>query len=152
MKIGDLAYVSYWPGGGGAEAKKDFKIKQTHEGAWISRLSVDTRLERRSPDVSVDVNGLDEAAMQVAFEEFKAKAPLYNMRKHNCATVIAYLLEIGSGKKPTFVPMMNVADALPPGLLRTIVKIGTLGGAVEMWTPQAIRDYAQELTHPTGKA
>jgi hypothetical protein len=41
MKIGDLGYVSYWPGGGGADAKKDFKIKQTHEGAWISRLSVD---------------------------------------------------------------------------------------------------------------
>jgi hypothetical protein len=67
---------------------------------------VDTRLEKRSPDAAVDINGLDEATMKTAFEDLKAHAPLYNMRKHNCATV-AYLLESGSGKKPTFVPMMS---------------------------------------------
>jgi hypothetical protein len=44
--------------------------------------------------------------------------------------------------------MMDVSAALPPGLLQTLVKVVTFGGTVKMWTPQALRDYAQELTHP----
>ena len=147
VQIDDVTYVSYWPGGGGANAKKDFKFKQTHEGTWISRLSVDTRLEKRNPDAVLGITGLDTTAMKRALENIKAKAPLYNMRKHNCATVVAYLLETGSGRKPTFVPMMDVSAALPPGLLQTVVKLATFGGTVKMWTPQALRDYAQELTH-----
>src|SRR5712692_6529138 len=97
MQVGTDTYVSYWPGGGGAAAKKDIKLKQTHEAAWISGLRGDQRLEGRAPDATVQLNRLNETAMIEAFQALKADAPRYNMLRHNCSTVIAYLPETGSG-------------------------------------------------------
>ena len=38
-----------------------------------------------------------------AWEQFKLEPRRYNMVEHNCSTVIAGLLEIGSSIKPSFV-------------------------------------------------
>ncbi len=149
MEIENTAYVSYWPGGGGgADAKKDFKLKQTHDGRWISSFGVDRRLEKKDPDATIRIDNLNEGAMNAAFEDLKRSAPLYNMRKHNCSTVVAYLLQVGSAKQSTFVPSMNIAEVLPPGMLKTIVTITTFGGNVKMWSPYALAQYARELAQP----
>jgi len=152
MLIAQQTYVSYWPGGGGADAKKDIKLKQTHEAAWMSGLRADQRLERRAQDATISLDGLDEAAMIRAFLDLKASAPRYNMRKHNCSTVIAYLLEIGSKIPAPFTPRVDLTQFISGGLKRQIVRLATLGGVVQMWSPRTVHDYAIAIASKSGKA
>ena len=141
MQIGDQ-YVSYWPGGGGANAKKDFKIGQTHEPHFMSQYRGDVRAEGRTADREVRLAHLDEAAVLVAWREIKATAPRYNMRKHNCSTVVAMLIEVGSGQSAPFVPEVDLRKYASSGILWIITRMAAFGGSIRMWSPEAVYRYA----------
>lgn len=141
MEIGG-EYVSYWPGGDGANAKKDIKIGQSHEPHFMSQYRGDRRAEGRDADATVRLPGLNETVMLADWQEIKDRAPRYNMRKHNCATVVAILLEAGSGKPAPFVPTVDLAEYAKSGLLGLIARMAAFGGSIRMWSPETVYRYA----------
>ena len=69
MRLGNGTYISLWPGID-RTGKKKKKIKQQHEERSES-LEEDIESEERHYDASFDIIGLDEAAMQRWWDNFK---------------------------------------------------------------------------------
>ena len=144
MQIGNH-YVSYWPGGGGVDAKKDIKFKQTHPPHYMSQYGGDVRVEGRLADKIVELPNLNEAAMLSAWKEIRSSGVRYNMRKHNYSTVVAMLLEVGSGKPAPSVPQVNPREYGGSGAQGLVIRMATFGRSIRMWSPEAIHDYAKSV-------
>jgi hypothetical protein len=67
------------------------------------------------------------------------------MVEHNCSTVIAGLLEIGSGIKPSFVSSVPIDDHVTNWAQRLFLRVRFLSGSIRMWTPDAVLRYADEI-------
>src|SRR5437773_9365518 len=87
-------YMSYWPSD--AAGKKDVKVGQTHAPAFPSAYGVDRRIEQRDCDVRRILARVDGSRMMEAWRTFRADPARYNMVEHNCSTVIATMLKIGT--------------------------------------------------------
>ena len=139
LQVG-ATYMSYWPG---EEAgKKDFKVKQTHPPAFPNSYRMDRRLERRESDVRMELHGLDEQRILDSWATFRREPARYNMVKHNCSTVIASLLEFGSGVPPSFTPQIRIDDHVRGWPERLLLRLRFLGNHIHMWTPNAVHRYA----------
>jgi hypothetical protein len=143
MQIGN-EYVSYWPGGD-ADAKKDIKLKKTHAPHFMTQYGGDRRVERRPADSMVELPNLNEAAMLAAWRDIKSTAPRYNMRNHNCSTVVAMLIEVGSCKPAPFVPEVDPRKYVGSGALGVVARMATFGRNIKMWTPEAVHEYAKSV-------
>lgn len=137
-------YMSYWPANG-VDAKKQVKIGTTQEPGFQRAYVSDRRMERRDSDVRVELHGLDVNAMTLAWDEFKAMPKRYNLVRHNCATVIASLLEIGSGVAPPFSPELKIDDFAGAFGTRMMLRIRFLSTSIAMWTPNTVLMYAHEI-------
>jgi hypothetical protein len=142
LQIGPDIYASFWPADA---AGKGDKLGGSHEAHYPGSYKEDRRLEGGKASETVVLNDLDEAAMIEAWTELKRREARYNLVQQNCSTIVASLLETGSGLKPSFRPRINVddyTDSLPARLLfRTILFVRML----EIWSPAAVRDYAYEI-------
>ena len=69
----------------------------------------------------------------------------YNMVEHNCSTVIAGLLELGSGVKPSFISSVPIEDHVTNLAQRLFLRVRFLSGSIRMWTPDAVLRYADEI-------
>lgn len=136
-------YVSYWPSD--AAGKKDVKIGQTHEAAFPKSYAVDVRLERKAADEQRTLTTLDAPAMIQAWDEFRAAPRKYNMVEHNCSTVIASLLALGSNVKPSFVPSVAIDDHAESLAQRLFLRVRFFSSSIRMWTPDAVLRYADEI-------
>jgi hypothetical protein len=136
-------YMSYWPGT--AAGKKDFKISATHPATQASRYDVDRRQERKPADWKLLIDGLDETRMVEAWSAILRNELRYNMVKHNCSTVIASVLEVGSGVSPSFQPRLEIASQVPTGTLKLMLRLRFLSNQVRMWTPAELQKYASEI-------
>jgi hypothetical protein len=136
-------YVSYWPSD--AAGKKDVKIGQTHESVFPRSYEVDKRLERKHCDARRVLRGLDTQRMKDAWAAFRRDPTRYNMVDHNCSTVIAVFLELGSGVKPSFVPGVAIDDHTSNLAQRIFLRIRFLSSTIKMWTPDALLRYADEI-------
>lgn len=139
----DAMYMSYWPSQ--AAGKKDFKIGQTHDPAFPSSYKVDKRLENKDCDQQLIIKGLNETLMLDTWLEFKANPDRYNMVSQNCSTVVAWLLEIGSGLSPTVDKGVEIDQWAPNNLMRFVLKLRYLGNHIDMWTPDAAFNYALQV-------
>jgi len=139
----DGTYMSYWPSD--AAGKKDVKIGQTHEAAFPKSYQSDRRLERKECDARITLQGLATQQMLEAWSQFRQNPQRYNMIEHNCSTVIAALLELGSGVKPSFVPGVAIDDHAGTLAQRIFLRIRFLSAAITMWTPDAVLRYAEEI-------
>ncbi len=137
------AYASYWPSD--AAGKKDVKIGQSHEAAFPSSYAVDSRLERKPCEEQRTLAGLDVSAMIEAWSQFRATPRRYNMVEHNCSTVIASLLEMGSGVKPSFVSSVAIDDHATSVAQRLFLRVRFFSSSIRMWTPDAVLRYADEI-------
>lgn len=146
----DGVYVSYWPGGGGGGAK-DFKVGETHQPMFPSEYRADRRLERRQCDDEVEIEGLDTKRMIDTWNDFLQNPVRYNMVEHNCSTVVAGLLEVGSGVAPSFTPRMWVDRNVDSWVMRFLFRLRYLSAHIEMWTPEAVLRYANELKLRSGR-
>lgn len=135
------AYISYWPST--PANKKDFKIGQTHEAAFPSSYRTDWRLEGKECDHKVYLSGLNEVELEKQWQKFKNDAPKYNMVKHNCSTVIATMLEIGSNIPPPSTPTLNIEENHFP--FKFLFKLRYLGNYIDMWTPNTVWQYALHI-------
>ena len=140
----DDTYVSFWPKSA-ADAKKDIKVNQTHEAVFPDNYKIDRRLERRDPDSTISILNLDEKLMIDHWTKFKAKPDRYNMRKSNCSTVVASLLELGSGTPPAHSPSIRITDYVINPYLRWLVKLRFLGNYIHMWTPNDVLMYTLQI-------
>lgn len=144
----DGTYMSYWPAS--AAGPKDFKVGQTHEPGFPSSYRADRRLERRNHDDEVAIGGLNTARMIESWNDLQGNPTRYNMVEHNCSTVVASLLEVGSGIPPSFTPRMRVDDHVSNWVMRFLFRLRFLSGHLDMWTPSAVLRYAIELRNRFG--
>lgn len=147
LKI-DNEYASFWPSQ--AAGKKDFKIGQTHEPAFPSSYKVDKRLEGKDCDHTVIFQNLNEEVMIKCWQEFRANPKRYNMLKQNCSTVVAWLLEIGSGVAPGGGKGIKINDWASNSLQKVLFTIRFFGNQIDMWTPNDVHRYAMQIKSTKG--
>ena len=148
MQVDDV-YMSYWPAGA-AKGKTDIKYGQGHEPSFSSSYRVDVRVERKEADTSIRIDGLDEQQMKSHWASFRQKPDHYNMRKSNCSTIIAALLELGSGVAPNHTPSVRISDYVNNPYLKWTLKLRFLGNYIHMWTPNDVRLYALQVKSRRG--
>jgi hypothetical protein len=141
-------YMSYWPSE--AAGKKDVKVGQTHAPAFPSSYNVDRRIEQRACDVRRVLSGLDSKRMVEAWTTFKQNPARYNMVEHNCSTVIATILEVGSGIAPGFVPRVAIDDHAAGWAQRVFLRVRFLSSSIKMWTPDKVLMYAEQIEREAG--
>ena len=137
-------YMSYWPASG-VHAKKQIKLGQTQAGAFQRAYISDRRLEHRDCDVRLTLAGLDTNAMQQSWSSFRDSPARYHLIKHNCATVIASVLEIGSNVAPPFSPRLNIDEYASDFATRMLLRIRFMSASIQMWTPNLVLQYAYEI-------
>jgi hypothetical protein len=143
LEIGST-YMSYWPANG-VDSKKQVKLGSTQDAAFQRAYVSDRRLEQRNADARVDLTGLEANAMLEAWNQFRASPTRYNLVRHNCATIIASLLEIGSGIVPPFCPHLKIDDFAGDLGTRMLLWIRFMSTSIDMWTPNSVLLYAQEI-------
>jgi hypothetical protein len=72
------------------------------------------------------------------------------MVKHNCSTLIAAILEAGSGRPPDFSPRIRIDDHVQSKVSRFFLRVRFLGATIDMWTPEQVWRYARSLESPGG--
>jgi len=81
--------------------------------------------------------------IEAQWQKFKNDVPKYNMVKHNCSTVVATMLEIGSNIPPSSSPTLNIDEIQFP--LKFLYKLLYLGNYIDMWTPTTVWQYALHI-------
>ena len=150
-------YVSFWPQGEDSAAKdfiknppgkgaiKDFNVGITHKPYFPANYRHDCKLERRESDAKIMLNNINEQELVNSWKSFKDKPKRYNMLSHNCSTVVATLLEIGSGKPPGHTPSIKINDYIKDPYQRMYFKLRFMGNYIKMWTPNDVHAYALQL-------
>lgn len=145
----DEHYMSFWPKNS-AKAKNDIKIGSTHEAVFPSGYKIDCRLESQQANHKIYLNKLDEKLMIEFWETFKSDSKKYNMLKSNCSTVVASLLQLGSGIIPNHTPGILIKDYVNSPYLRWFLKLRFLGNYIHMWTPNDVNLYALQIKSHKG--
>lgn len=140
----DNEYVSFWPKGA-AKAKTDIKFGEMHEAVYPKSYRADCRLERKEADKIININGLDEQKMIEFWLRFKKQSSKYNMLKSNCSTVVASLLESGSGVAPNHSPNIRINEYANNAYMRWFLKLRFMGNYINMWTPNDVMIYALQI-------
>lgn len=130
---------------GGANAKKDFKKGVQHGAGFSREYRMDVRLEKREADERIIIPGQDIERIAEALGELERQESRYNMVRHNCSTVVAAMLQIGSGRMPTFQPKFLITQPGIPFLVQLRLRLQYLGNSIAMWTPEAVGLYARQL-------
>lgn len=150
-------YVSYWPQGEDTEFKdflknppgkgavKDFNIGSTHKPYFPGSYRHDCKLERRECDKKAILSRLDEEIIVKSWNDFKKNPKRYNMLSHNCSTVVATLLELGSGKPSYHTPSIKINEYVQDSYKRWYFKLRFMGNYIKMWTPNDVHKYALQL-------
>lgn len=140
----DGTYMSYWPATQ-SSAKKAFKLGFTQAAHLSQEHRFDRKVERKPHDDQKTLHGLNEKAMKDAWALVVLNPGRYHMVKHNCATLIAAVLEAGSGVKPAFTPRINIGERVSWTPSRVLLRILYLGNTIQMWTPEQIWTYAESI-------
>ena len=67
------------------------------------------------------------------------------MLKSNCSTVVASLLEIGSGIAPSKSPSIRINEYVNNKYMRWVLKLRFFGNYIDMWTPNDVMMYALKI-------
>jgi hypothetical protein len=138
MQVGDRAYVSLWPSYGrkgfvrSAIQKMTMNVKRQ---PFYRDYAADLAAEGANPIV-VELESLDEVAIQKYWEKVQASGLEYELTQFNCSTIIANTLYMGSNLQPSFQPLAEID---------TYVGLGIPLGQVEAWEPKHILQYAKEI-------
>jgi hypothetical protein len=143
IAIGSDVYASFWPGD--AAGKKDLKVKRSHQAAYPSTYEMDREQEGGREATLVQLHGLDEVAMGIAWSDVQTHGLRYNLLRQNCSTIVALLLEKGSGRLPTFRPSIAIADWINSPLGVRLVTLLVRNQSISAWTPEQVLHYAREL-------
>jgi len=148
LQVSDT-YMSFWPHGA-AYPKKDIKIGQTHDPHFPSQYRGDRRNEGRDYDAKIILNKLDEDAMLKHWDGFRKSPQRYNMLKYNCSTLVAVILEIGSGLTYKHSPRIPINQYVNSPAMKMFLKVRFLSNYIELWTPGDIKRYALQIKSHSG--
>ncbi len=143
MQVGDRTYISFWPGHGrkgfvrSAIRKMTMNVKRR---PFYRDYAADCDAEGFDPIV-VELNTLDEIAIQTYWEKVQASELNYELTEFNCSTIIANALYLGSALQPSFQPLAEIDQ---------YVGLGIPLGQVEAWEPKYILQYAREIKRRQG--
>jgi hypothetical protein len=138
MQVGDLTYISLWPGHDGkgfARAAIQNMTMNVKRRPFYGAYETDVETEGNEPIV-VELKSLDEAAIHKYWEKVQASGLAYELTEFNCSTIVANALYIGSNLQPSFQPLANID---------TYIGLGIDLGKVEAWEPKYILEYAKEI-------
>ena len=107
------------------------------------------RLEKGDASCVLSLHNLDEATMIAMWNELRLRGSQYNMVRHNCSTVVAVLLQAGSGLTPPFVPQVRISSIGLPLHVRLSMQLRFLGDTIRMWTPEAVAEYGRQIQRNT---
>jgi hypothetical protein len=140
-------YISFWPVD--EAGKKDVTLKRSHEPSFMPGYEDDCRAEGGLEARQLTLWSLDEAAMSEARDELMKAGYRYNLLKMNCSSFAAALLEVGSRRKPSFVPAMDPKQYLARTQMGRKVgrSVVFACGPLCVWTPEQLLRYAEELEH-----
>jgi hypothetical protein len=138
MQVGDRVYVSLWPDYGrkgfvrSAIQKMTMNVKrQPFYRDYVADLAAEG-----SDPIVVELESLDEVAIQKYWEKVQASGLEYELTQFNCSTIVANTLYMGSNLQPSFQPLAEID---------TYVGLGIPLGQVEAWEPKHILQYAKEI-------
>jgi hypothetical protein len=97
------------------------------------------------------LHGLDETAMQLAWQNIKDQGLRFNLVRQNCSTVAAALLEIGSRRPPSFTPAVKIADWVASPLKAKVITMVLVRSTVTAWSPEQVWRYGRELLASPGR-
>ncbi len=143
MQVGEDAYISFWPGQGRKGFVRTALRRMTMN---VKRRPVyrdyegDREAEGFDP-IAVELNSLNEPAIQTYWEKVQSSDLDYELTDFNCSTIIANALYLGSGLQPSFQPLAEVDR---------YVGLGIPLGEVEAWEPKNILQYAKEIKRLKG--
>lgn len=149
LQVG-TTYISYWPNE--SAGKSDVKVGSTHGVMFPPSYAHDRKLERKACDETLELKTLDTARIEQAWAAFRQGPRRYNLLDHNCSTVIASLLRIGSGVEPSFVPGVLIDDYASGWTQRMLFRVRFFSRRIRMWTPDDVLRYALEIEARGGPA
>ena len=139
----DDTYMSYWPSE--AAGKNDVKLGDTHDVMFPRSYAHDRKLELKPAEELFELSSVDGTRVTQAWTSFvEARRRLF-MVDHNCSTVIASLLEIGSGIEPSFVPGVLIDNYARGTAQRMFLRVRFFSKRIRMWTPDDVLRYANEI-------
>jgi hypothetical protein len=71
--------------------------------------------------------------------------PRYNLIDHNCSTVIAVMMQLGSAIEPSFIPAVAIDDHASTWAQRLFLRMRFFSNSIKMWTPDDVLRYAKEI-------
>ncbi len=95
--------------------------------------------------MKIVLNSLDSKVIVDSWDDFKNNPKRYNMLDHNCSTVIATLLELGSGIPPYHTPSIKISEYVKDPYKKWYLKLRFMGNYIKMWTPNNVQKYALQL-------
>ena len=105
MQVGDRVSVSLWPGNG----RKGFVRSAIHKMTmnvkrkpFYRDYAAEGAAEGADPIV-VELESLDEVAIQKYWEKVQASGLEYELTEFNCSTIVANTLYIGSNLQPSLL-------------------------------------------------
>lgn len=143
LQIGETGYMSFWPD----KAKKGFVssiIRHFTMNVMRRPLYQNYEFDREKEGfdpIVIDLENMNEAAMQEYWEKIRESELAYKLAEFNCSTVIANALYIGSKLQPSFRPLAAVDDYVGTGIPL---------GQIEAWEPKTILQYAKEIKRKQG--
>ncbi|MGA7934162.1 MAG: hypothetical protein WCA35_11495 [Kovacikia sp.] len=143
MQVGTHTYISLWPGHGRKGFARSVILKLTmnvKRSPFYRDYASDREAEGFDPFI-VELNTLNEDAMQKYWEKVQISGLKYELTEFNCSTIIANALYIGSSLQPNFQPLAEVD---------TYVGVGIPLGEVEAWEPKHILQYARDIKRLKG--
>ncbi len=147
LRIGAL-YVSFWPED--AAGKKDISTKRTHVARYSLSYERDCALEGDRQAGAILLHGLDETAMQLAWQNLKDQGLRFNLVRQNCSTIAATLLEIGSRRAPSFPPAVKISDWVASPYKAKVITMMLVRSTVTAWSPEQVWRYGRELIASPG--
>lgn len=127
MRLEDGTYISWWPRGNDAD------LFNTVEASTVPNLTTDIMNEGRRPDRSINISGLDEAAIRRWWDAFKRnRKNKYTFLGQNCSATAAGAIDAGGGAAAANNSTWGRPN--PP-----------------VWSPGAVADYADRINNPGPK-
>ncbi len=143
MQVGESTYISLWPG----QDRKGFvrmaiqNLTMNVSRAPHYRNFEEDRTAEGFDPIVVELNQMNEAAIEVYWHKVQLSKLNYELTEFNCSTIIANALYVGSGVKPSFQPLAEVDY---------YVGLGIPLGQVEAWEPKHVLQYAKEIKRIKG--
>jgi len=109
LSLSNGTYISWWPSPAGRDPKISSSLSDIYTADPIigRKFENDVRDEQQNPDQIIYINGLDEAAIEKWWNDFR-KNNKWKTLSTNCSFVAAQGLKVGGGGQPWWVSADNL--------------------------------------------